>query len=169
MCTYTVSISPDSNLCSVCKLQTESILHLFCFCPIVDHFWNDKVLWINRYFKRNVVVNNFNKLFGIGYPENNSVTKLINCFLLNARFLIYLHKFEKTKPTIGSFVQTFTILKSTKKYICVKNGKLKEHTVERNGIVQLKWKIAVVSFVFVCALRIILQTKKKLARVVHAF
>ena len=42
---------------------------------------------------------NFNKIFGFQELENCTKTDLINCFLLNARFLIYRCKVEKKKQT----------------------------------------------------------------------
>ena len=52
---------------------------------------------------------------------------LINCFLLNARFLIYRCKIEKTKLNIMFFISTFNLLKKSEYYLIAKrNGDLKK-------------------------------------------
>ena len=35
----------DSPFCSFCAQSIETILHLFCFCPVVDQFWNEDFWW----------------------------------------------------------------------------------------------------------------------------
>ena len=52
---------------------------------------------------------------------------LINCFLLNARFLIYRCKIEKTKPNIMLFISTINLQKKTEHLIAKRNGDLKKH------------------------------------------
>jgi len=74
-------------------------MHLFCLCYYVDQYWNDVISWIGYYFRRKVDINNFIKFFGFKRFKNQNITDLLNCFLLNARFLIYRHKYAKTKPT----------------------------------------------------------------------
>ena len=32
--------------------RIETILHLFCFCPVVDQFWNEVFSWICCHFKQ---------------------------------------------------------------------------------------------------------------------
>jgi len=66
----------------------------------VECFWNDVISWIRHYFKQNIDVSNFNKLFG----NFTYIAKLF--FLLNARFLIYRHKYEKSMPTVAAFIRT---------------------------------------------------------------
>ena len=78
----------DSPLCSFCAQSIKTILHLFCFCPVVDQFWYEVFSWICCHFKRDIDFCNFNKILGFQELENCTQTDLINCFLLNARFLI---------------------------------------------------------------------------------
>jgi len=48
--------------------------------------------------------------------QNSNVTKLQNCFLLNARFLVYRHKYEKSKPTVAAFIRTINCVKIIEKF-----------------------------------------------------
>ena len=60
--------------------------------------------------------------------ESCTKTDLINCFLLNARVLIYRCKIEKTKPNIMLFISTINLQKKTTEYLIAKrNGDLKKH------------------------------------------
>ena len=90
----------ESELCCFCKFAAETTLHLFCFCPIVQQFWEDVSAWLSFYFKTNIVLPHWNKLFGAKFFKNGIKTKLLNCFLLNARFLIFKHKCNNTFPTL---------------------------------------------------------------------
>ena len=117
----------DSPFCSFCAQSIETILHLFCFCPVVDQFWYEVFSWICCHFKRDINFCNFNKIFGFQELENCTKTDLINCFLLNARFLIYRCKIEKTKPNIMLFISTINLQKKTEYLIAKRNGDLKKH------------------------------------------
>ena len=83
------------NLCTFCREESETLIHLFCDCKIVDAFWNEVFDWILARFRINVPLNNFHKLFGfhVQYVNNN---QLVNLMLLSARFLIYPCKYSKT-------------------------------------------------------------------------
>jgi len=65
--------------------------------------------------------------------------------LLNARFLIYRHKYENSKPTVAAFIRTINCVKIIEKRIAKKNGKLKQHfekwiilLQKKNGISEIK-------------------------------
>jgi len=65
----------------------------------------------------------FNKMFGFEHYLNQSVTSLLNCILLNARFTIYRHKIQKTKPIISSFLQMIKNAKTSEYYIAKRRNK----------------------------------------------
>ena len=108
----------DSPFCSFCAQSIETILHLLCFCPIVDQFWNEVFNWICCDFKQDLDFCNINKIFGFQELENCIKTDLINCFLFHARFLIYRCKIEKTKPNIMLFKSTINLLKKDRIFDC---------------------------------------------------
>jgi len=54
--------------------------------------------------------------------------------LLNARFLIYRNKYEKSKPTVAAFIRTINCVKIIKKRIAKKNGTLKQHFEKWNSV-----------------------------------
>ena len=70
--------------------------------------------WICCHFKRDIDFCNFITIFGFQELENCNKTDLTNCFLLNARFLIYRPrcKIEKTKPNVMLFISTINSQKN---------------------------------------------------------
>ena len=54
----------ESPFCSFCEQRIETILHLFCYCPVVDQFLNKGFSWICFHFKRGIDFCNFNQIFG---------------------------------------------------------------------------------------------------------
>jgi len=54
--------------------------------------------------------------------------------LLNARFLIYRQKYEKSKPTVAAFIQIINYEEIIEKRIAKKNGKLKQHFEKWNSV-----------------------------------
>jgi len=57
---------------------------------------------------------------------------LLNCFLLNARFLIFKHKYIQTKPTIAAFLTTMNVVKSTEYFVAKHKGLLLKHNLKWN-------------------------------------
>ena len=60
--------------------RIETILLIFCFCPVIDQFWNEGFSWICCHFKQDIDFCNFNEIFGFQELENCNKTNLINCF-----------------------------------------------------------------------------------------
>jgi len=58
---------------------------------------------------------------------------LLNCFLLNARFIIFRSKYDNSKPNINFFVQTIHTVKSSE-YIIAKN-KTNPKSIFRSGYI----------------------------------
>ena len=117
----------DSPFCSFCGQSIETILHSFCFCPVVDQFSNEVFSCVCCHFKWDIDFCNFNKIFGFQELKNCTKTDLINCFSLNARFLIYRCKIEKNKPNIMLFISTINLLKKSEYLIAKRNGDLKKY------------------------------------------
>jgi len=72
----------ENNFCCFCKTNPETMMHLFCDCYHVCQFWEDVTSWLCFYFKRSI---------------------MLNCFLLNARFLIFKHKIFKQNSLLLLF------------------------------------------------------------------
>ena len=125
--------------CKVLALWIRLFVHFvrkalkqFCIYFVFVQLWILVFSWICCHFKRDIDFCNFNKSFGFQEFENCTKTDFINCFLLNARFLIYRCKIEKTKPNIMLFISTINLLKKTEYFIAKRNGDLKN--IFENGI-----------------------------------
>ena len=117
----------ENDLCTFCKKDSETVLHLFCTCTHVRKFWDDISSWLSHHFKCNIILNSFNKLFGFEYFESNAKTVVLNCFLFNARFSVFRHKCNNTKPTIESFVHSMRFVKSSEYIVAKRTGNLRKH------------------------------------------
>jgi len=53
-------------------------------------------------------------LFGFEQYNTKSTAVLLNCFLLNARYVIYRHKYDGFKSTLASYIQTIKNVQRTK-------------------------------------------------------
>ena len=77
----------DSELCSFCLQQPETLIHFFFFeCIFVECFWNNIGDWISEKLKVNIKLSKFNKLFG--FQENCVDFKFLNNLMLVDRFFI---------------------------------------------------------------------------------
>ena len=115
----------SDNLCTFCREEPETLIHLFCDCKIVDAFWNDVFDWILARFRINVPSNNFHKLFGFHTQYANN--PLVNHMLLVARFLIYRCKHSNTTPNMPQYFNAITSTKKSEHYIAKKDNKLEFH------------------------------------------
>ena len=116
-----------SNLCTFCKEEPETLIHLFCTCPIVVQLWMDiKDYLIERYdmLAENLVVSNSNII-------KNQITKgrtdICNFVCMLAKRYIYVQRCKKLSINCNSFKQLVNDVQRTEKYIAVKNGKLSKH------------------------------------------
>uniref|UniRef100_A0A3P9L5I7 Reverse transcriptase domain-containing protein n=1 Tax=Oryzias latipes TaxID=8090 RepID=A0A3P9L5I7_ORYLA len=98
-------IDIDKN-CSFCKLDTETIIHLFWKCPPTVIFWKDFTSFVRCkvYEKFDLVYKDV--LFGF-YSVNNSLRReyyLINLLIILAKFHIHKCKFSEKKPLFKLFM-----------------------------------------------------------------
>ena len=81
----------ENDLCTFCKKNFETVLHLFCTYVHVLKFRDDISSWLSHHFKCDIILNDFNKQFGFDYFESIAKGIALNCFLLNARFSVFRH------------------------------------------------------------------------------
>ena len=116
---HVLDIASD-NLCTFCREEPETLIHLFWDCKIVDAFWND----VFERFCINVPSNNFHKLFGFHAQYVNN--PLVNLMFLSARFF-YRCKYAKTTPNMSQYFNAITSTKKSEHYIAKKHNKLQFH------------------------------------------
>ena len=104
-----------------CNKAPETLLHLFCICPVVITYWENVSACISSFPKDSFSFNNFNKDFGV--PSINNAEHnvyLLNCLLLCARFVIYRCKYDCRIPTASEFYQQVQKVKMSE-FILSKN------------------------------------------------
>lgn len=76
----------DDSLCYFCKLEDETIIHLFWQCNKTQQFLKDLTRWLNMYhIKCDVHEENFI----LGIQKNTSATTILSFILLYAKYFIY--------------------------------------------------------------------------------
>ena len=97
---YKIGIS-DSPLCSFCKLQDESIEHLFWGCEFVKSFWNCLFDWLNSC---SVKVEDISEMdIIIGNLNENEDELLINHISILAKYFIYRNSLISKIPLFSVF------------------------------------------------------------------
>ena len=118
----------DSNLCSTCMEQEESLVHLLVQCPTVQEFWTKFEEYIATTFPgvrisltpRNIILSSV-------VPRNTRNHRVINFLSLITKQYIYRQRCLN-KPTIFRELKAiFRKTESIEKYIAQKNGKIAIH------------------------------------------
>ena len=122
----------DSKLCSFCKQDTETILHLLYYCPIVKELWDDLVQMIYlEYQVKEVRLAPTNVIFNTIIPQGKHVGNFL-CLVLKQ--YIYAQKCLSVMPSKYQFRLLVKRIECIEKYIAVKNDKINIH--------MMKWQAA---------------------------
>ena len=80
----------DSPLCTFCKKQFETVMHLFWECTHIQLFWKDVFNYINNTFNLNVCITNKEALL-------SSDIDLINiCCIIAKQYIYFCKTIKKT-------------------------------------------------------------------------
>ena len=91
----------DSNRCSYCNQEPETITHLLFHCKNVLDFWNTLKTWLQR--TTNITLQIDLKKIIFSYPAQPLVSYIITA----AKYFIYKSKFFTKNLSIKSFEKTF--------------------------------------------------------------
>jgi hypothetical protein len=113
----------DSNMCSFCNKEIDTIQHFFLLCENINLFWKTFNNWWYRLTKVNfTTISNTNRLqqnilFGFINPEYN--TTVLNYCILQAKYYIYINKLNKyNNICILDFLIHLKSKLNQEKYIC---------------------------------------------------
>lgn len=110
----------DTNLCTFCKIQEETIEHLFYECPLVHIFWVAFTQHINRFYV-NFVLNK--KCIFLGCQDESL---FLNFLLVVTKSYIYKSKFKSQVPNIIGIKNVLKKYHSADLYTAAKNSKIYE-------------------------------------------
>ena len=96
--TFLVKIGiKDSDLCSFCKIATDSIMYYIWQCPKVQEFWQQVGRWLEDIFEIPIQLNIENTVFNTNMDE--FPYEIINFVLLFAKHFIHCCKWSNHLPT----------------------------------------------------------------------
>ena len=94
-----------NNKCSFCRVEKESIQHLFWGCPIVQSFWNDIQANINQKCALVNAIHLSEHFVIFGCEANVENDDVIDLFLLIAKQYIYICKMKTELPDFSAFTR----------------------------------------------------------------
>ena len=120
----------ESNLCTFCGVEIETLEHVFYECDIIKDFWNRVGAWINDKVGSDVSANREN-IF-LGYNVTNP-PMAINYIILLGKQFIYKCKLHKTTPKCFVFVRNINDFIKIEHIIASNKNKLSSHYAKWDG------------------------------------
>ena len=99
----------EDNLCSYCKREPETILHLFVECDKVKEFWQSLRIWLMQ--NVNISINLDKKGILFSY-QGKCILK--NYIMVVAKHYIYKNKFSAKQLNINSFISMLKVNSNVK-------------------------------------------------------
>ena len=107
----------DSPLCTFCKDNDETLIHLFCECPFITQFWCDVFAFCTK--------SNYNlTLKDICFGHYDEINHPINFLILHAKKIIFDNKVNCIIPDAAVFYYKFHFELDIEYFILKKNGHL---------------------------------------------
>ena len=117
----------ESPLCSLCKKENESVLHLFCTCTVTRNLFEHLRLWLAGIsLLENINLEPQAIILGI-WDTNNDDFALINHILLLFKRYIYLKRAERLGPNINGMKSFIKSIETIECRIASAKGKLSSH------------------------------------------
>ena len=109
----------DTALCTFCKKETETLLHLFVQCESISPLW--KKITDNLLQPYGIeTLSNKDILLGILVEKQNNV---INHIIMEAKYYIYASKLEKSLPLYNRLINRLKLTESIEREIARKSEK----------------------------------------------
>ena len=109
----------EDNLCSYCKKEPETIIHLFADCDKVKEFWQSLQMWLLQNI--NIRINIDTKCILFSYQGKS---KLESYLLAVAKHYIYKNKFSDKQLNINSFISVLKVKFQCERFIANINNKM---------------------------------------------
>ena len=95
----------DTNLCSLCNGEVESLIHLFCCCTKTLTLWSEVNEWINFNINKTIPLNKVNII--LGYQNNDSDKIPINMIILITKSYIFQSAYKKRNLNLYTLQKKF--------------------------------------------------------------
>ena len=110
----------QSDICSFCRSNRETIKHLLCDCTVSKGFWQEFRIWINEQLNFELQITDIDIILG---KLKTKEKPIINLLILLGKYFIYKQKFKNSRPTINIFKLEVKYYYKLEKYIYSKNNK----------------------------------------------
>ena len=120
----------NSDNCSFCDLEQETVIHLFFSCVRVRELWIEIVEYVENRFNEKVNFNLTNTILDQWNPARGSIANLV---CLASKQYIYAQKCLGQQLNFVDWKVKINAYENLEKYVAVKNGHLFKHNK--------KWKV----------------------------
>ena len=105
----------DTDLCTFCRIETESLEHLFWSCHVTSSFLLDCEF---KFFGRQFIFSRRDLFFGRLYARYDP----LNFFILHCKYYIYNCKLNNSVPDCNSFFHKMKFIIKVEKHIALKSN-----------------------------------------------
>ena len=107
----------DSELCTFCNTESETIIHLFWECQYVHIIWVEFIRWVNTRSRRNLSLCEKDAILGICEASD-----IINLLIILLKSYVYQYRMKKSIPTYNGFITYVKEYQKVEKILyCKKN------------------------------------------------
>ena len=110
----------DSEICQLCKMQPQTLPHLFYLCSVISNFWSAFQNWWFEKHKNIITLTERNILFG--WHDNTTESKdILNYVTLVAKYYIFCTIQDSDDVPFDGFPSLLKNKLNTSQQIAVKN------------------------------------------------
>ena len=114
----------ESDLCTFCEENIETICHYLCMCPLTVIFWTEVLGWIKSKTSIELSMDPAVLIFAKDVPANQQAIRFI---LLCAKYFIYLCRIRQTAPSFNVFLVQLKAHQNIEYKIAQRKGMEEKH------------------------------------------
>ena len=112
----------NSEMCTFCNFDKETIQHLFWECTYVQEFWNSTISLINNKLNVNIQLTVQDVIFG-----KDNVADIINMVILLGKSYIYQQRVNNSRPIYTGFISFMKYYQKMEKIIYCRKNKIESY------------------------------------------
>ena len=118
----------DSDVCTFCHYEKETITHLFWDCIYINPLWGEFIAWYNDKESENIVLDMVDVLFG---KSNACVT--LNMLIILMKNFIYKQRVNKSIAGFAGFISYLKYYQTIEKDIYLKKNMIQKFDILWNN------------------------------------
>ena len=118
----------DTNQCNFCKRESDSLIHIYCECPILASFWSDVHTFLCTILKdeRHELVLN-NQTIILGYCGQEPWGCLTNFIILFAKHFVHCCYWTNKLPSFDTMFIKLKYHHDVEMDIAIARNKIEKH------------------------------------------